>query len=89
MLWMVTTKFHSPAISKHSAKRGEQINSIEALGFDKLDPAEITGGHTVSDSAEIFMKVLNGWMLPAHKITWSYAMPPSPIKTIDAEKSFG
>ncbi|QJD97629.1 anthranilate phosphoribosyltransferase [Mucilaginibacter robiniae] len=39
---------------------GEKINSLEALGFDKLNPAEITGGHTVAESADIFMKVLNG-----------------------------
>src|SRR6201999_3457353 len=39
---------------------GEKINSIEALGFDKLNPDEILGGSTISDSADIFMSVLNG-----------------------------
>ncbi|ASU34983.1 anthranilate phosphoribosyltransferase [Mucilaginibacter xinganensis] len=38
---------------------GEKINSIENLGFDKLDPKEILGGNTVSESAEIFVAVLN------------------------------
>jgi len=44
---------------KTFSKEGEKINSIRQLGFDKLDPADITGGHTVSDSAKIFMDVLN------------------------------
>src|ERR1700742_3097815 len=39
---------------------GEKINSIENLGFDKLNPDEILGGSTISDSADIFMSVLNG-----------------------------
>src|SRR6201985_3044784 len=39
---------------------GEKINSIEDLGFEKLLPSQITGGETVSESAAIFMNVLNG-----------------------------
>lgn len=39
---------------------GEKINSIADLGFEKLNAAEITGGHTVAESAGIFMQVLNG-----------------------------
>jgi anthranilate phosphoribosyltransferase len=38
---------------------GEKINSIESLGFEKLDPSEILGGGTVKDSADIFMNVLS------------------------------
>jgi anthranilate phosphoribosyltransferase len=38
---------------------GEKINSIESLGFEKLDPADILGGSTISESADIFVKVLN------------------------------
>lgn len=38
---------------------GEKINSIEDLGFTKLNPAEILGGSTISESANIFMDVLN------------------------------
>jgi anthranilate phosphoribosyltransferase len=72
---------------KTFSKAGEQINSIEALGFDKLNPAEITGGHTVSDSADIFMKVLNGEATTAQNnvVLCNAALA---IKTIDAEKSF-
>jgi anthranilate phosphoribosyltransferase len=39
---------------------GEKINSIEALGFEKLQASEIAGGETVADSAAIFSKVLGG-----------------------------
>ncbi|MFD1255884.1 anthranilate phosphoribosyltransferase [Mucilaginibacter terrae] len=45
---------------KTFSAEGEKINSITDLGFDKLNAAEITGGHTVADSAGIFMQVLNG-----------------------------
>ena len=38
---------------------GEKINSIENLGFTKLNPKEISGGSTISESADIFMEVLN------------------------------
>jgi anthranilate phosphoribosyltransferase len=66
---------------------GEQINSIEALGFDKLNPAEITGGHTVSDSAAIFIKVLNGDATTAQNnvVLCNAALA---IKTIHDNKSF-
>jgi anthranilate phosphoribosyltransferase len=39
---------------------GEKINSIASLGFNKLDASEITGGHTVAESAAIFTQVLEG-----------------------------
>jgi anthranilate phosphoribosyltransferase len=66
---------------------GEQINSIEDLGFDKLNPAEITGGHTVKDSADIFMSVLNGEATAAQNnvVACNAALA---IKTIDDRKSF-
>ncbi len=38
---------------------GEKINSIEALGFTAIDASSITGGHTVPESADIFIKVLS------------------------------
>lgn len=44
---------------------GEKINSIEDLGFTKLNPNEILGGSTISESADIFMKVLNNDATPA------------------------
>ena len=45
---------------KTFSAEGEKINSIADLGFDKLNASEITGGHTVAESAGIFMQVLNG-----------------------------
>lgn len=44
---------------KTFSAEGEKINSITDLGFDKLNASEITGGHTVAESAGIFMQVLN------------------------------
>ncbi|RFZ84936.1 anthranilate phosphoribosyltransferase [Mucilaginibacter terrenus] len=44
---------------KTFSAEGEKINSIEQLGFEKLAQSDITGGHTVAESADIFMKVLN------------------------------
>ena len=66
---------------------GEQINSIEDLGFNKLNPTEITGGHTVKDSADIFMSVLNGEATPAQNnvVACNAALA---IKTIDDRKTF-
>ena len=66
---------------------GEKINSIESLGFEKLDPSQITGGHTVSDSAAIFMDVLNGESTAAQSnvVLCNAALA---IKTIDDGKSF-
>jgi anthranilate phosphoribosyltransferase len=45
---------------KTFSAEGEKINSLADLGFEKLDAAEIAGGHTVADSAAIFMQVLKG-----------------------------
>jgi anthranilate phosphoribosyltransferase len=45
---------------KTFSAEGEKINSVEALGFEKLNPSEIAGGDTVSASASIFSNVLNG-----------------------------
>ncbi|RYU92422.1 anthranilate phosphoribosyltransferase [Mucilaginibacter terrigena] len=66
---------------------GEKINSIESLGFNKLNEDEITGGHTVSDSAEIFMKVLNDEATLA-QISVILSNAAMAIKTIHPEKSF-
>ena len=66
---------------------GEKINSIESLGFAKLNEDQITGGHTVSDSAGIFMKVLNNEATVAQSnvVLSNAAMA---IKTISPDKSF-
>jgi anthranilate phosphoribosyltransferase len=72
---------------KTFSAEGEKINSIEALGFTKLNEGEITGGHTVSDSAEIFMKVLNDEATIAQSsVVLSNAALA--IKTINPDKNF-
>ncbi|WP_299470731.1 anthranilate phosphoribosyltransferase [Mucilaginibacter sp.] len=72
---------------KTFSAEGEKINSIESLGFDKLNEDQITGGHTVSDSADIFMKVLNNdATIAQNNVVLSNAAMA--IKTIHPEKSF-
>jgi anthranilate phosphoribosyltransferase len=72
---------------KTFSAEGEKINSIESLGFTKLNEDQITGGHTVSDSADIFMKVLNDEATVAQSsvVLSNAAMA---IKTINPDKSF-
>lgn len=72
---------------KTFSSEGEKINSIEALGFDKLNPAEITGGHTVSESAGIFMDVLNGKATTAQNnvVLCNAALA---IRTMEPQKTF-
>jgi len=66
---------------------GEKITTVEELGFEKLNPSEILGGSTVSDSAEIFMAVLNGDATKAQQnvVTCNAALA---INTINQAKSF-
>jgi len=66
---------------------GEKINSIEELGFERLDPKVITGGETVPESADIFMKVLTneGTTAQNNVVLANAALA---IKTIHPEKSF-
>lgn len=66
---------------------GEKINSIEALGFDKLNPDEILGGTTVKESADIFLEVLNNQATTAQTnvVLCNAALA---INTITPEKSF-
>src|SRR6201996_1285813 len=72
---------------KTFSTEGEKINSIEKLGFEKLNPAEIAGGHTVSESADIFMKVLKNEATIAQQnvVLCNAALA---IKTMDEQKSF-
>jgi anthranilate phosphoribosyltransferase len=72
---------------KTFSAEGEKINSIEGLGFDKLNPNEILGGNSVSESAEIFMTVLNGSATTAQNNV-VLANAALAIKTIAPEKSF-
>jgi anthranilate phosphoribosyltransferase len=72
---------------KTFSAEGEKINSIENLGFDKLDPLAIAGGHTVSDSAAVFTTVLNAEGTDAqHNVVLCNAALA--IRTISPEKSF-
>lgn len=67
---------------------GEKINSLEDMGFERLNPAEITGGSTVGESADIFMKVLNNEATTAQNNV-VLANAALAIKTIHPEKTFG
>jgi anthranilate phosphoribosyltransferase len=72
---------------KTFSAEGEKINSVEALGFEKLHPSEIAGGDTVSASAAIFSSVLNGDGTNAqNNVVLSNAALA--IRTINAEKTF-
>jgi anthranilate phosphoribosyltransferase len=72
---------------KTFSAEGEKIHNVGDLGFELLNPSEITGGHTVSDSSDIFMKVLNAEATSAQNnvVLCNAALA---IKTIDADKSF-
>lgn len=72
---------------KTFSPEGEKINSIDALGFDRLSEEQITGGHTVADSADIFMKVLNDEASGA-QISVVLSNAAMAIKTIAPQKSF-
>lgn len=66
---------------------GEKINTVEGLGFEKLNPSEIVGGDTVEASAAIFTSVLNGKGTTAqNNVVLSNAALA--IKTIGPDKSF-
>lgn len=66
---------------------GEKINSIESLGFTRLDPKDILGGSTISESADIFMEVLNNTATSAQTnvVTCNAALA---INTINPNKTF-
>jgi anthranilate phosphoribosyltransferase len=73
---------------KTFSAEGEKLNSIESLGFAKLNPNEITGGSTVKEAAEVFTKVLNNEATPAQSNV-VLANAALAIKTIHPEKTFG
>jgi anthranilate phosphoribosyltransferase len=72
---------------KTFSAEGEKINSIESLGFDRLDPREILGGDSVNESADIFVNVLDGTATSAQNNV-VLANAALAIKTIGPEKSF-
>ena len=72
---------------KTFSAEGEKINTVEGLGFEKLNPSEITGGDTVAASAKIFTDVLNGdGTFAQNNVVLSNAALA--IKTIGPEKTF-
>lgn len=66
---------------------GEQINSIEDLGFEPIDAKLIAGGSTVEESAAIFTSVLKGEATTVQNnvVLCNAALA---IKTIKPEQSF-
>ena len=72
---------------KTFSAEGERINSVEDLGFELLNPEQILGGSSVSESAGIFMTVLEGEATSAQNnvVLCNAALA---IKTIDAAKTF-
>ncbi|MBC7399550.1 MAG: anthranilate phosphoribosyltransferase [Mucilaginibacter sp.] len=68
--------------------KGEKINTLKSIGFDRLDPASIAGGSTVEESAGIFIKVLSGDATTAQSSV-VLANAAVAINTIHPEKSFG
>lgn len=66
---------------------GEKINTIENLGFEKLNASEILGGSTIAESAGIFVNVLNNESTAAQsKVVLCNAALA--IRTINPQKSF-
>ena len=72
---------------KTFSKAGEKINSIEELGFIKLQPEQIAGGNTVPESADIFISVLVGEATAAQNnvVLCNAALA---IQTLQPHKSF-
>ncbi|MDR1273104.1 MAG: anthranilate phosphoribosyltransferase [Odoribacteraceae bacterium] len=48
-------------------KRGERIYTPEALGFDRVNPAELHGGETPGEAARVFDSVLDNTATAARK----------------------
>ncbi len=72
---------------KTFSNSGEQIHQLKDLGFQKLDAAQISSGHTVPEAATVFMNVLNDEATEAQTsvVLCNAAMA---IKTIHPQKSF-
>ena len=72
---------------KTFSKAGEKINSIEEMGFVKLQPEQIAGGNTVPESADIFISVLVGEATAAQNnvVLCNAALA---IQTLQPHKSF-
>lgn len=72
---------------KTFSAEGEKINTLEQLGFQKIDPSAIKGGHSVQDSAAIFKNVLSGDGTTEQQdvVLCNAALA---IRTIEPDKSF-
>ncbi len=72
---------------KTFSNTGEHVYKIADLGFAKLDPIQITSGHTVPEAAAVFTSVLNNTATEAQTqvVLCNAAMA---IRTICPEKSF-
>lgn len=72
---------------KTFSAEGEKINTLEQLGFQKIDPEAIKGGHSVQDSAAIFKNVLSGDGTAEQQdvVLCNAALA---IRTIEPDKSF-
>ncbi|EOR94814.1 Anthranilate phosphoribosyltransferase [Arcticibacter svalbardensis MN12-7] len=66
---------------------GEKLYTLDQLGFEKVNPQDISGGSTVEQSATIFKEVLqgNGTTAQNNVVLTNAALA---IKTIHHEKSF-
>ena len=72
---------------KTFSNSGEQIYTLEKIGFEKIEPEQIGGGSTVEDSAKIFTSVLNGEGT-AQQNNVVLCNAAIAIKTIHGDKSF-
>lgn len=72
---------------KTFSNRGEQVYSIEDLGFEKINANAITGGSTVEDSAKIFKNVLNN-SANNEQVNVVLCNAALAIQTIEKHKSF-
>jgi anthranilate phosphoribosyltransferase len=72
---------------KTFSAEGEKINTLEQLGFQKINPEAIKGGHNVQDSAAIFKNVLGGDGTAEQQdvVLCNAALA---IRTIEPDKSF-
>ncbi len=72
---------------KTFSNRGEQIYSIDDLGFDKINAASIAGGSTVAQGAQIFTSVLNN-KATSQQTNVVLCNAALAIQTIEKEKTF-
>lgn len=72
---------------KTYSNKGEELHSLSALGFDRIDPALIAGGSNVPESAAIFKSVLKGEGT-AEQNNVVLCNAATAIKTIKSESSF-